>query len=114
MPWWTETRDIKKAFDLWSGVTNRKFIYKASGGIDIYISLVTYDHGDVDPFDGRGVTLAHTPIMEMFTWMILKIGLLIHMVVQTFWRPSHMKLVTVLDFPTPSPKSCYGSVLHFL
>lgn len=52
-------RDIRKAFDLWSGVTNMNFLYKASGDIDIKISFDTYDHGDGEPFDGRGGTLAH-------------------------------------------------------
>ena len=51
--------NIYKAFNYWSSVTNIKFFEKSSGVVDIPISFVTYSHGDGDPFDGLGGTLAH-------------------------------------------------------
>ena len=51
------------------------FLYKASGDIDIKISFDTHEHGDGEPFDGKGVLLfmPTTPVMEMFTSMTLKL-----------------------------------------
>jgi len=48
-----------KAFQFWSSVTNLKFFEKTTGEVDIPIEFVTYDHGDGNPFDGPGGTLAH-------------------------------------------------------
>eukprot|EP00091_Calanus_sinicus_P005519 TRINITY_DN15962_c0_g1_i1.p1 TRINITY_DN15962_c0_g1~~TRINITY_DN15962_c0_g1_i1.p1 ORF type:complete len:214 (-),score=44.25 TRINITY_DN15962_c0_g1_i1:73-669(-) len=50
---------VYKAFQFWSSVTNLKFYEKTTGEVDIPIEFVTYDHGDGNPFDGPGGTLAH-------------------------------------------------------
>ena len=50
---------VWKAFQFWSSVTNLKFFEKTTGEVDIPIEFVTYDHGDGNPFDGPGGTLAH-------------------------------------------------------
>ena len=52
---------IKAAMDMWEGATNLRFIKKYSGKADIEIKFVKGVHGDdpMDPFDGKGKTLAH-------------------------------------------------------
>jgi len=52
-------RTIYEAFNHWSSITNIEFFEKSSGDVDIPIEFVTYEHGDGDPFDGPGGTLAH-------------------------------------------------------
>ena len=56
---------VKKAFNYWSSVTNIFFFEKTSGEVDIPIDFVTYRHGDGDPFDGPGGTLAHAYYPEV-------------------------------------------------
>merc|ERR1719402_876941 len=51
--------DVKKAFSFWSAATTLKFFNRNSGDVDIQIGFFTFSHGDADPFDGRGGTLAH-------------------------------------------------------
>merc|ERR1719309_439259 len=51
--------DVKKAFSFWSAATTLKFFSRNSGDVDIQIGFFTFSHGDADPFDGRGGTLAH-------------------------------------------------------
>uniref|UniRef100_A0A0A9Z365 Matrix metalloproteinase-14 n=2 Tax=Lygus hesperus TaxID=30085 RepID=A0A0A9Z365_LYGHE len=51
--------EIKKAFEVWSGVTPLTFTQKKSGPVHIEVRFETGEHGDGDPFDGRGGTLAH-------------------------------------------------------
>merc|ERR1719402_1568997 len=51
--------DVKKAFSFWSDATTLKFVKRNSGDVDIQIGFFTFSHGDADPFDGRGGTLAH-------------------------------------------------------
>merc|ERR1719153_1536927 len=51
--------DVRKAFKYWSDVTNLKFFSKEKGDVDIEIGFFTFNHGDGDPFDGVGGTLAH-------------------------------------------------------
>ncbi|KAK7602622.1 hypothetical protein V9T40_008211 [Parthenolecanium corni] len=51
--------DVKKAFDAWSEVSPLSFVRKTYGKADIEIRFESGDHGDEDPFDGRGGTLAH-------------------------------------------------------
>ena len=50
---------MKAAMAMWEEVTNLKFIKKDSGRVHIEISFVEGEHGDGDPFDGPGGTLAH-------------------------------------------------------
>jgi len=51
--------DVRKAFSFWSAATTLKFFNRNSGDVDIQIGFFTFRHGDADPFDGRGGTLAH-------------------------------------------------------
>jgi len=51
--------EIKKALDIWADVTGLSFKQKYSGRVHIDISFETGEHGDGDPFDGPGGTLAH-------------------------------------------------------
>ena len=50
---------MKKAFEVWSRSTNLNFERKSVGDVHIEISFEEKDHGDDDPFDGIGGTLAH-------------------------------------------------------
>uniref|UniRef100_T1INB6 PNPLA domain-containing protein n=1 Tax=Strigamia maritima TaxID=126957 RepID=T1INB6_STRMM len=51
--------EIDRAFKVWSDYTNLRFIQKTSGNIHIDVRFVRGEHGDGDPFDGTGGTLAH-------------------------------------------------------
>merc|ERR1719499_1473151 len=51
--------NVEKAFKFWSDVTNLEFVSKDVGEVDIDIGFFAFDHGDGDPFDGMGGTLAH-------------------------------------------------------
>ncbi|WP_258009764.1 matrilysin family metalloendoprotease [Bacillus thuringiensis] len=50
---------IATAFGLWSEVTPLTFTEVTSDNADIWISFVTGEHGDDNPFDGVGSVLAH-------------------------------------------------------
>jgi matrix metalloproteinase-14 (membrane-inserted) len=52
-------REIARAFQVWSDVTPMNFIHKKEGKVHIDIRFVISEHGDGDPFDGPGNTLAH-------------------------------------------------------
>jgi len=52
-------REIKKALSTWSDHTDLKFVRKRSGKVHIDIRFEGGEHGDGDPFDGSGGTLAH-------------------------------------------------------
>ncbi|XP_076350925.1 collagenase 3-like [Tachypleus tridentatus] len=52
-------KEIEKAFKIWSDATSLKFIPKKSGRVHIDIMFERGEHGDGDPFDGPGKTLAH-------------------------------------------------------
>ncbi|KAI1287313.1 Matrix metalloproteinase-16 [Halotydeus destructor] len=52
-------REIARAFKVWSDVTPMNFIPKTEGRVHIDIRFVISEHGDGDPFDGPGNTLAH-------------------------------------------------------
>ena len=52
-------KQIKKALQVWSDHTDLKFIRKRSGKVHIDIRFEKREHGDGDPFDGSGGTLAH-------------------------------------------------------
>lgn len=50
---------VKEAFEMWQAVTELTFSRRNSGRVDIEIRFDRYEHGDGDPFDGPGGTLAH-------------------------------------------------------
>ncbi|KAL1450024.1 hypothetical protein WDU94_002486 [Cyamophila willieti] len=50
---------VRKAFQVWSDVTPLTFTAKKSGQVHIEIRFERGEHGDGDPFDGPGGTLAH-------------------------------------------------------
>ncbi|XP_049547028.1 matrix metalloproteinase-14 isoform X3 [Anopheles darlingi] len=51
--------EIAKAFGVWSRYTDLRFTPKRSGAVHIDIRFEENEHGDGDPFDGPGGTLAH-------------------------------------------------------
>ena len=51
--------EIKKALNVWSKHTDLKFVQKRSGKVHIDVRFEEGEHGDGDPFDGSGGTLAH-------------------------------------------------------
>lgn len=51
--------EIKQAFQLWADKTALTFERKDSGSVHIDIRFEKREHGDGDPFDGPGGTLAH-------------------------------------------------------
>ncbi|XP_043520262.1 matrix metalloproteinase-14-like isoform X4 [Frieseomelitta varia] len=51
--------ELNKAFKVWSEYTDLVFIQKKSGQVHIEIRFEKGEHGDGDPFDGPGGTLAH-------------------------------------------------------
>ncbi|XP_062983192.1 stromelysin-1-like [Elgaria multicarinata webbii] len=51
--------DIKKAFRVWSRVSPLTFTRVSEGNADILISFGSREHGDFNPFDGPGGTVAH-------------------------------------------------------
>lgn len=51
--------EIQKALDVWSEHTDLSFTQKRTGKVHIDISFLKGEHGDGDPFDGSGGTLAH-------------------------------------------------------
>lgn len=52
-------RQIEKAFKIWSQVAPIDFVVKLDGRVHIDIRFASGEHGDGDPFDGPGNTLAH-------------------------------------------------------
>ncbi|XP_066986198.1 matrix metalloproteinase-16 isoform X1 [Macrobrachium rosenbergii] len=52
-------REIAAAFKVWEDATNLKFEAVTGGKVHIEIRFERAEHGDGDPFDGPGGTLAH-------------------------------------------------------
>jgi len=52
-------KEVKKALSVWSDFTDLTFTQRKSGRVHIDISFLEGEHGDGDPFDGSGGTLAH-------------------------------------------------------
>ncbi|KAL7023987.1 hypothetical protein ACKWTF_012864 [Chironomus riparius] len=52
-------KEVAKAFSVWSEYTDLTFTAKKSNPVHIDIRFETGEHGDGDPFDGQGGTLAH-------------------------------------------------------
>ncbi|XP_070212983.1 matrix metalloproteinase-16-like [Littorina saxatilis] len=51
--------EIKRALQMWGDVTPLKFAQQSYGDPDLDVRFVRRSHGDGNPFDGRGRTLAH-------------------------------------------------------
>ncbi|XP_064105368.1 matrix metalloproteinase-20-like [Macrobrachium nipponense] len=51
--------EIRAAFEVWEDATNLKFEAVNGGKVHIEIRFERAEHGDGDPFDGPGGTLAH-------------------------------------------------------
>ena len=70
-------KEVKKALSVWSDFTDLTFTQRKSGRVHIDISFLEGEHGDGDPFDGSGGTLAHAffPVLvEMPILMIVNSG----------------------------------------
>ncbi|OXA40508.1 Matrix metalloproteinase-25 [Folsomia candida] len=52
-------REVDRAFELWGNATNLHFVKSPGGVVDIELKFAKSVHGDIEPFDGRGITLAH-------------------------------------------------------
>lgn len=52
-------REVAAAFQVWEDVSNLSFKPATSGKVHIEVRFEKGEHGDGDPFDGRGGTLAH-------------------------------------------------------
>ncbi|CAG0888863.1 unnamed protein product [Cyprideis torosa] len=52
-------KEVQRAFDVWTKYTPLTFTRKKSGDVHIDVRFERGEHGDGDPFDGRGGTLAH-------------------------------------------------------
>lgn len=57
----TTMREVDHAFQVWSNYTNLEFVRtdNVAEEVDIELKFAALAHGDVEPFDGRGITLAH-------------------------------------------------------
>ncbi|XP_063224622.1 matrix metalloproteinase-14 isoform X3 [Bacillus rossius redtenbacheri] len=51
--------ELGNAFNVWAGVTDVSFTQKSKGQVHIEVRFEKGEHGDGDPFDGPGGTLAH-------------------------------------------------------
>jgi hypothetical protein len=51
--------EVRKALNVWSDYTDLNFNMRRSGKVHIDIRFEKGEHGDGDPFDGSGGTLAH-------------------------------------------------------
>lgn len=63
--------EILKAFTVWSEYTDLKF-KPSSGSVHIEIRFEKGEHGDGDPFDGPGGTLAHAyfPVRTVIPYFV--------------------------------------------
>ncbi|CAN7997015.1 unnamed protein product [Ixodes pacificus] len=52
-------KEIARAFKMWADVSPLTFTHKKTGPVNIDIQFVRGEHGDGDPFNGPGGTLAH-------------------------------------------------------
>ena len=52
-------KEIQKALQVWSDVTDLSFEQRSIGRVHIDVRFEDGEHGDGDPFDGMGGTLAH-------------------------------------------------------
>lgn len=69
-------QEVQRAFDVWTKYTDLSFTQK-SGQVHIEIRFEYGEHGDGDPFDGPGGTLAHAYFpVSIKHWQILSKRLL--------------------------------------
>ena len=61
-------KEIEKALKVWSDVTDLTFEQRRTGKVHIDIRFESFHHGDGDPFDGVGGTLAHAFFPVSFLW----------------------------------------------
>uniref|UniRef100_A0A3B4UII6 Matrix metallopeptidase 20b (enamelysin) n=1 Tax=Seriola dumerili TaxID=41447 RepID=A0A3B4UII6_SERDU len=50
---------VESAFSVWARASSLTFVRSHTRNADIMVEFVTYEHGDLYPFDGPGGTLAH-------------------------------------------------------
>ena len=55
----TVDKEIRAALSVWSDVSQLEFVQKTGGSVHIDVRFEDGEHGDGDPFDGGGGTLAH-------------------------------------------------------
>ena len=55
----TVDKEIRAALNVWSEVSQLEFVQKTGGSVHIDVRFEEGEHGDGDPFDGGGGTLAH-------------------------------------------------------
>ncbi|CAB4059962.1 MMP14 [Lepeophtheirus salmonis] len=67
--------DIQDAFKIWEEVTNLNFRKKDYGSVHIEIRFERKEHGDGDPFDGPGGTLAHAYFPEFGGLQPMNLGI---------------------------------------
>ncbi|KAK1336269.1 hypothetical protein QTO34_004074 [Cnephaeus nilssonii] len=74
---------VEKALRVWEEVTPLTFSRMCEGEADIMITFAVREHGDMVPFDGPGMVLAHAcpprpGLMEMLTLMMMNNGQRMH------------------------------------
>ena len=66
---------MDKAFRIWESETDLRFKQQNSGKVHIEIRFERRSHGDEDPFDGKGHTLAHAffPVFggDIMVWAVI-------------------------------------------
>ena len=67
-------KEIEKALKVWSDVTDLTFEQRRTGKVHIDIRFESFHHGDGDPFDGVGGTLAHAffPVSFLLLFVVRK------------------------------------------
>ena len=63
--------EIGRAFKVWSEFTPLTFNHKRTGPVHIELLFATGDHGDGQPFDGPGKTLAHAFFPQFGGWWLV-------------------------------------------
>ena len=48
-------RVLEEAFSIWSAATSLKFKHQRTGKVHIELRFERKEHGDEDPFDGKGM-----------------------------------------------------------
>ena len=69
----TVDQEIGAAFKMWEEVSALTFEKKESGSVNIAILFADGEHGDDEPFDGPGDTLAHAYVGYATSLIILSV-----------------------------------------